>query len=128
MASVPGNPVFAADLVAKNPADAMPVTIVSQKVSDDGTQYVGTFETPTGIFRLKIDGAAATFKTASFIVRNQKSWEGISLRTEKESIDLLHSKGVTVKAQGKDCLIEFDADGIDLLKKGGTFQYIDAYR
>ncbi len=124
-----GGRAVAADLVGKNPGDAMPVTIVSQKVSDDGKQCTVVLETSRGIFRLKIDGAAATFDKVTFIVRSQRSRpEGLSLETEKEAVELLHAKGVSVNIHERDCVIEFDAEGVKILKRGGRFQYIDAYR
>jgi hypothetical protein len=119
----------AAEIVHKIPSYTGEFEIVSQTVSKDGHECVVVFNCPRGIFRCHVDLGKADFKKVVFVVRNQSAWEGVTFSpAERESVELPNAKDVTIRADGKDCRIEFGPEAIKLLKRGGDFQFIDRYR
>lgn len=135
--------ILSGSLLAIEPANAPPsVTlvqkmnkadnackIVDQSISKDEKQGEVVFDNPRGIFRCQVTLGKTPFESVTFVIRDTRHWEGISIRpTNGQAIDLKPLDGISIQSVKRDCVIRFERAALKALRGGGTFQFIDQYR
>jgi hypothetical protein len=139
------NNVMAADLMERWPESKHEWRVVEQSTSADGKAQTVVVSVPGGIFPAAIRLQDPKIDRVILRLQNIRMTEGISFQAfkavpaakeivwkdaelEPMSNDLKTIAGFTVTAQGKDQVLEFTDKALDLLRRGGRFQFIDAYR
>lgn len=130
------------EIVRKIPEYSRPIKIVSQMATADGKSASVTFEPTGGIFAVEIDLGDTKIERLTFVVKNVRTAEGVEFhpKTDKqtkdrpddppraENVELKDATDVKVRFEKEDCIIEFGPAAIKILRRGGRFQFIDAYR
>jgi len=122
----------ASNVVRIPASQAKRVQLVQEQLSVDGSAATVVFRAPGGIFFCDVLPLRPPLKKLTFIIRNEKHWEGVQFfpggDMQREAIDLSRADGVRIFRSGKDVRIEFGPAGMILLKQGGRFQFVNQYR
>lgn len=119
--------------VVRNARSLREFRVVSQEVSADGAVATLTFAAPGGIFSFDVDlGGARVAKVNRlvFVAKATRTWEGITFRPRERGREasLKEAKGFAVAGKDGDCVMTFAGEALEMLRGGGRFQFIDAYR
>jgi hypothetical protein len=135
----------AGELIQRWPDSKHDWRIVEQATSADGKTYAVVISVPGGIFPAAILLEDPKIEKVTLRLLNIRMAEGISFhplkaapRTDKvvwkdaefESgeHELKKVTGFRVTADAQDQVLEFTGKALELLRRGGRFQFIDAYR
>lgn len=119
--------------------------IVEQTTSQDGESLNIVISVPGGIFPAAVRLEDAKIKKVTLRLQKIRLTEGITFRAlknvpagqpiawkdatlEPSEYDLKSVRGFSVTPQGQDQVLEFTSQALELLQRGGRFQFIDAYR
>ena len=116
-------------LITKVPGDRREFEIVKVDYSARQGAAAITFSSSFGIFAFDLDLGGRKVNKLTFIVHNQRYCEGLNFQDRnRRATDLRRAKGVQVRRQGSDMVIEITPPALDLLKEGGRVQYVNQYR
>jgi len=115
--------------ITKNVRSLREFKIESEETSADGATTKLVINCPDGIFSFDVDLGQSKITSLVFVVKNTAFWEGVEFAPHKKQVeDLKTTKGATIKADGKDCVITLTGDALTLFKTGGRFQFVNQYR
>lgn len=140
-----GQQLSAGELISRWPESKHEFKVASTETSRDGKTLTVTIDNPRGIFAAALWLNDAKVETVTLQVKQTAEWEGVSLQLrqeplpagqpnwkegvlERSPVDLKEIKEVAISAAGADCKIEFTGKAVELLRRGGRFQFIDYYR
>jgi len=135
----------AGELLERWPESKHEWRIVEQSTSQDGKTRTVVVSVPGGIFPAAMRLQDPKIDRVTLRLQNISMTEGISFQAlkatpaakeviwkeaelEQSVNDLKGIAGFTIKAQGIDQVLEFTDKALELLRRGGRFQFIDAYR
>jgi hypothetical protein len=116
--------------ITKNVKSLRDFKIESEETSPDGATTKLVIDCTDGIFSFDVDLGQSKITSLVFVIKNTAHWEGVQFSPtgKKSSHDLKTTKGATIKAEGKNCVITLTGDALDLFKTGGRFQFVNLYR
>jgi hypothetical protein len=118
--------------------------VVEQINSDHGKSLTVVITVPGGIFPVAMHLQDTKIEKVTLRLQNIRGAEGVSflpLKTnakekvvwknaafEPAEVSLKDTSGFKVGSDGQDQVLEFTGKALELLRRGGRFQFIDAYR
>lgn len=116
--------------ITKNVKSLREFKIESEETSADGKTTKLVINCSDGIFSFDVDLGQSKVTFLVFVIKNTEHWEGVEFTPTGKKLpeDLKTTKGATIKADGKDCVITLTGDALALFKAGGRFQFVNLYR
>lgn len=139
------NTTMAAELMERWPESKHEWRVVEQSTSPDGKTQNVVVSVPGGIFPAAMRLQDPKIDRVTLRLQNIRMSESISFQAlkavpaakevvwkevelEPSTDDLKSIAGFKITAQGQDQVLEFTDKALELLRRGGRFQFIDAYR
>lgn len=136
---------MAGELLQRWPESKHDWRIVEQSTSADGKSLTVVISVPGGIFPAAMRLDDPKIEKVTLRLQNIRMAEGISFHplkampAAKEIVwkdaelepgehELTKVMGFKVTADAQDQVLEFTGKAVELLRRGGRFQFIDAYR
>ncbi len=135
----------AANLLERWPDSKHEWRIVEQTITPDGKSQTVVIAVPGGIFPAAMRLQDDKTTKVTLLLNGIRGGEGISFQAlkaapakkeviwrsedlEPSAYELKEVKGFQAQTRGKNYELEFTGEALELLRRGGKFQFIDFYR